>query len=71
MITNENIYETFVRTVCIHCKNRPSSLCEIKKDINGNANCAYYEKNKEFEGYKEFKGRTAYQNKPVMKNILK
>lgn len=71
MKTDENIYETFVRTVCVHCKNRTTNLCEIKKDMNGEARCMHYEKNKEFEGYKEFKGRLAEQSKPLMKGIVK
>lgn len=71
MRTDENIYETYVRTVCVHCKNRTTNLCEIKKDLNGNAKCTYYEKNKEFEGYKEFKGRIAEQSKPLMKGIVR
>ena len=71
MKTNENIYETYVREVCANCKNRPTNLCEIKKDINGKAKCMYYEKDKEFKGYEKFKGRTAQQSKPIMKGITK
>ena len=71
MITKESIYQTYVRTICSYCKNRYLDLCHIKKDIEGNLKCTYYEKDKEFEGYKEFKGRLAQQSKPIMKNILK
>lgn len=71
MRTDENIYETYVRTICTNCKNRTTNLCEIKKDINGEARCMHYEKNKEFEGYKEFKGRLTHQSKPIMKGIIK
>ena len=67
----ENIYETYVRTVCINCKNRSSNLCEIKKDISGKAKCAFYEKENEVKGYSAFKGRTANQSKPLMKGINK
>lgn len=71
MRTDENIYETYVRTICSNCKNRPTNLCEIKKDMNGTAKCNYFEKEKEFEGYKEFKGRLAEQSKPLMKGIIR
>lgn len=71
MITNENIYETYVRTICSYCKNRYLDLCHITIDMNGTAKCNYFEKEKEFEGYKEFKGRIAEQSKPLMKGIIK
>ena len=71
MITNENIYQTYVRTICCNCKNRHLDLCHITIDTKGIAKCAYYEKDKELQGYKEFKGRLAQQSKPIMKNILK
>ena len=71
MITKESIYQTYVRTICSNCKNRHLDLCHITIDMNGKARCRYYEKDKELEGYKEFKGRTAQQSKPIMKNINK
>lgn len=64
---NETIYETYIRELCSNCKNRTLNLCNIRKNIKGNLRCIYYEKDKEFEGYKEFKGRTANQRKPIMK----
>lgn len=60
-------YETYTIKLCINCKNRESNLCEIRKDINGTLKCVYYEKDKEIEGYKQFKGRLANQNKPIMR----
>lgn len=71
MITNENIYQTYVRTICCNCKNRHLDLCCITTDMKGTARCSYYEKDKEYKGYEKFKGRTASQSKPIMKNILK
>ena len=66
-MTNETIYETYVRQICSNCKNRNLDLCNIRRNIKGNLQCAYYEKDKEIQGFKEFKGRIAYQEKPVMK----
>ncbi len=71
MKTKETIYETFVRAICSNCKNRHLDLCNIRRNIEGSLKCIYYEKDKEFEGYKEFKGRLAHQSKPIMKNIIK
>ena len=71
MITKESIYQTYVRTICSNCKNRHLDLCHITIDMNGKARCRYYEKDKEFKGYEKFKGRTAHQHKPIMKNINK
>lgn len=63
----ETIYETYIRTICSNCKNRKLNLCEIRKDINETLKCSYYIKEKETEGYKEFKGRLARQEKPIMR----
>lgn len=71
MRTDENIYETYVRTICSYCKNRHLDLCHITIDMNGTAKCNYFKKEKEFEGYKEFKGRLAEQSKPLMKGIVR
>lgn len=66
----ETIHETYTRTLCINCKNRNTDLCEIRKDIEGTLKCRYYEKDKNTEGYKKFKGITAKQNKPIIRNII-
>lgn len=71
MKTKETIYETYIRVICKNCKNKQSDLCEIRRCLNGNLQCIYYEKDKELKGFKEFKGRTANQSKPIMKNINK
>lgn len=67
MKTNETIEETYKRIICNNCSNKKTNLCEIRRNINGNLHCCYYSKEKEIKGYKDFKGRTAYQNKPIMK----
>lgn len=63
----ETIYETYIRQICSNCKNRKEDLCSIRRDIRGTIRCIYYEKDKQYEGYKQFKGRTAKQEKPIMK----
>lgn len=60
-------YETYAIKLCTNCKNRRLNLCEIRKDINGTLKCVYYKKDKEIEGYKQFKGRLANQEKPIMR----
>lgn len=70
-MTNEPIHETYKRILCSNCKNKDTNICEIRKNIKGNMKCCYYERSKKQDGYKPFKGRTANQNKPLMKNILK
>lgn len=67
----ETIYETYIRQICSNCKNRKADLCEIRRNTKGNLKCVYYIKDKQHEGYKQFKGRTANQNKPIMKGIAK
>ena len=67
---SETIYETYTRTVCSNCKNRNLNLCNIRKNIKGNLKCVYYEKDKEMSGYKRFKGTTAKQNKPIMRQLV-
>lgn len=67
----ETIYETYIRQICSNCKNRKANLCNIRKGIKGTLKCIYYEKDKQYEGYKKFKGRTAKQKKPIMKGIAK
>ncbi len=67
----ETIYETYTRQICSNCKNRKADLCDIRRDIKGTLKCIYYEKDKQHEGYKKFKGRTADQGKPIMKGIAK
>lgn len=71
MKTKETILETYIRTICSNCKNKEKYICEIRKNIKGNLQCAFYEKDKETKGYEKFKGRTANQNKPIMKGIVK
>lgn len=51
----ETIYETYSRVLCSNCKNRTANLCNIRKNIRGNLQCIYYEKDKEVEKYKEIK----------------
>lgn len=63
----ETTYQTYTIKLCSNCKNRNSDLCEIRKDINGTTKCVYYEKEKQHEGYKKFKGRVANQGKPIMR----
>lgn len=69
-MSKETIYETYTRTVCSNCKNRKLNLCNIRKNIKGNLKCVYYEKDKEMAGYKRFKGVTAKQNKPIMRQLV-
>ena len=66
---SETIYETYTRQICSNCKNRKADLCNIRKNIKGKLKCIYYEKDKEIEGYKQFKGRTAKQNNAIMKRL--
>lgn len=66
-MTKETIYETYTRQICTNCKNKKLELCNIKRNINGNLQCIYYEKDKGTQGFKAFKGRTANQNKPIMR----
>lgn len=63
----ETIYETYTRQICSNCKNRQENLCNIRRNLNGNLQCCYYIKDKEWEGFKQFKGRTAKQEKPIMR----
>ena len=63
----ETIYETYIRQIGSNCKNRNADLCNIRRGIKGTLKCIYYERNKQHKGYKQFKGRTANQNKPIMK----
>lgn len=65
----KTIYETYVEEICSNCKNREQSLCNIRRNINGNLQCIYYEKEKENVGYEDFKHRTAHQRRPIMKNL--
>jgi len=71
MITNETIYETYIREICSNCKNRTTNLCNIVMSVKGKLQCIYYDKDKDVTGYVQFKGRTANQSKPVMKGIDK
>lgn len=66
----ETIYGTYTRQICSNCKNRNTNLCEVITDIDGTLKCAYYIKEKNIEGYKKFKGTTAKQEKPIMKQIV-
>jgi len=66
----KTIYETYIEEICSNCKNREESLCNIRRNVKGNLQCIYYEKEKEKQGYKEFKNRTANQKRPIMKNIM-
>lgn len=65
----ETIYETYIRTLCNNCKNRELNLCNITKDIKGTLRCVYYEKEKQYRGFQQFQGRTANQEKPIMKRL--
>ena len=66
----ETIYETYIRQICSNCKNRKVALCDIRRDIKGTLRCIYYERDKQHEGYKQFKGITAKQDKPIIKNLI-
>lgn len=35
--------QKFHRQNCINCKNRLTDKCDIRKDIQGNLKCVYYE----------------------------
>ena len=35
--------EKFIIEKCINCKNKNTDKCNIKKDIDGNLKCVYYE----------------------------
>jgi len=67
----ETIYETYARTLCKNCKNRKNCIEELKKRLGNTIYCKNYEREKKAEGYKQFKGRTANQGKPIMKEIAK
>ena len=43
-MTNETIYETYSRTVCINCKNKEQCQEELRIKIDGNIKCDNYEK---------------------------
>lgn len=43
-ILKENIFETYKRILCKECKNRKTDLCEIRRCINGDVKCTYYER---------------------------
>ena len=64
----ESIIDTYARTICVNCKNRKTDLCDVRKDISDKLKCVYYKREKKNEGYKQFKGRTADQQKPLMKD---
>lgn len=44
MITNENIYQTYVRTICSNCKNSKQCQEELRVKIDGSLKCDYYER---------------------------
>ncbi len=66
-LISESIYETYTKTLCINCKNRKLDLCNIRRNVKGNLQCCYYEKDKNIEGYKQQLCITAKQKKPIMK----
>lgn len=72
-MSKETIYETYKRELCSNCRNKNTNvnLCHITKNIKGNLQCCYYERENKSKGYKKFKNTTATQLKPVMKNIIK
>lgn len=63
----ETIHETYKRQICSNCKNRNENLCNIRKDIKGTLKCINYIQDKQYKGYKQFQGRTAKQEKPIMR----
>ena len=67
MKTKETVYQTYIRIICSNCKNKELQLCDIRRNIKGNLKCVYYEREKQHDGYKKFKGRLAEQCKPLMK----
>lgn len=40
----EDILDTYVRTVCIHCKNKNTDLCDVRRNIERKLQCTFYEK---------------------------
>lgn len=40
---NREKIEKFKKEKCSKCKNKDYTLCEIRKDINGNLKCLYEE----------------------------
>ena len=63
----ETIFETYLRTICSNCKNGDSCTEELRRRLDNTVRCWEYIKDKEIEGYKEFKGRLANQEKPIMR----
>lgn len=62
----ENIYETYVRTVCANCKNKKECQEELRKRIDNTIKCNKYERKIKNEGYKKQKQITAKRNKSLM-----
>lgn len=70
MKKKETIFETYVRVICVNCKNKNTNLCCIRRTIDNKALCLHYKKDKEAEKYKVIKTVTAKRHKPIMKNIV-
>ncbi len=69
-MSNEERYQKYIEEYCRKCKNNKTDLCDIRISAIDNivrTKCQYYIKDKETEGYKKFQGRTAKQNKPIMR----
>ena len=62
----ENIYETYVRTVCANCKNKKECQEELRQRIDGTIKCDNYVRESKNEGYKKQKQITAKRNKSLM-----
>ena len=43
-MTNETIYETYIRTICSKCKNKKQCQEELRIKIDGSIKCDKYEK---------------------------
>lgn len=63
----ESIYESYLKEICTNCKNKKDCQKELIRLIDNTIKCKKYEREKQHEGYKQFKGRMANQEKPIMR----
>lgn len=43
-MTQQELYKKYIKEQCINCTNKDKSLCEIRINEKGNAQCASQEK---------------------------